>query len=128
VRELIDRYLVDADIALFRHSQRDCLYDEAEACKKAGLDDPDVINYQVQRYRNEGYPAHDGLIEAGVLLRRHTPAVQELSEAWWREICRGSPRDQISGNYVLHSLGITPAYFPDTVYTSQYFSFDGHVG
>jgi hypothetical protein len=127
IRELIQLYLAHTDLAVFRHPERDCLYDEAEVCRAAGLDDSAVIDYQIRRYSAEGYPAHNGLIAAGVILRRHTPAIERFSNAWWSEICQGSIRDQLSINYVLHSLGMTPAYFPDGIYTSRYFAFEGHA-
>ena len=128
VRELIKRYLADADLAVFKHHCRDCLYDEAEVCRVMKLDDEETILAQVARYEAAGYPKNNGLIEAGVLLRRHTPGIERFNNLWWREICGGSIRDQISANYVLHSLGIQTNRFPNTIYSSDAFEFCGHAG
>ena len=78
VAELIDACLKEADIAMFPHPSRDCLYDEALVCAELGLDDPRIIEEQVRRYREAGYPPRNGLHEAGVILRRHSPAIRSL--------------------------------------------------
>jgi hypothetical protein len=106
VAELIERYLAGADLCVFQHRLRNCLYQEAIECSRRHLDDPSLIEAQVQRYRQGGYPAEAGLVEATVLLRRHTPVVNAFDEAWWEEITRGSRRDQISFNYVARQVGL----------------------
>lgn len=100
----------DADMALYEHPFRDCLYAEAEACSTQGKDDSSTIQAQIERYRNVGYPEHNGLTENNVLVRRHNaPAMVAMAEAWWREICAGSRRDQISLPFVLrdHPIRMT---------------------
>ena len=103
---LIQRYLQDADIALFKHPLRDCIYGEAMKCAVAGLDDPEVIIEQVSTYEKAGYGKNKGLCECGFILRRHTKKVIELNNAWWSEYCRHSSRDQISFMYAVDSVGI----------------------
>jgi hypothetical protein len=111
VSYLIERYLSNADIALFRHPLRDCVYDEAATCLGNELDDPGSIESQMDRYRAVGYPLKRGLHECTVLLRRHTPAMAALNELWWDEICRGSRRDQLSFDYCCWRLGVEPQPF-----------------
>lgn len=103
-RSLVDTHLADADIALFRHSERDCLYEEATICADAGHDDPSVLAEQVAQYRDAGYPEHAGLNECAVILRRHNTRTAAFNDAWWSEYCRHSCRDQVSVNYVLRGL------------------------
>lgn len=64
------------------------------------------------RYRAEGLPEDAGLIEAPVILRRHTDAIRRLNESWWGEIVRASRRDQLSFNYVAWKLGLRYGTFP----------------
>jgi hypothetical protein len=71
-----------------------------------------IIDAQIARYRAEGLPESSGLIEAPILLRRHTPAVARLNAAWWAELARGSRRDQLSFNYASWKLGFCYATFP----------------
>lgn len=115
VHDLIDEYLGQMDIALFRHPIRDCIYEEAAACTEQGLDDPDIMAAQMVKYRREGYPARNGLNESGVILRRHNARIESFNNAWWSEYCRHSCRDQLSLNYSLYKFGICPALFPGVI-------------
>jgi hypothetical protein len=103
---LIAKHLKDYDIAVYKHPTRDCIYDEAIACAKRGLDDPEVIIEQVKGYEDRGYAKHKGLAECGIILRRHTPQVTAFNNAWWAEYCRHSKRDQISFMYAADQTGI----------------------
>lgn len=114
-RDLIETYLARADMALFKHPTRDCLYDEAFVCRNLGLDDPTVIMDQALKYAHARYPSHDGLTENSVILRRHTSKVEELNNAWWSEYCSHTRRDQLSFNYVCRALEFTYALFPGTI-------------
>jgi hypothetical protein len=98
--------LLACPVVLFKHFERDCIYDEANVCKAMGLDDPAVIDAQMARYRLRHFPEHYGLGECGTLLRRHqTEKCQTLMERWWQEICEGSRRDQLSFMYAAWAIG-----------------------
>lgn len=103
---LVKRYLKNHDIVLFKHPKRDCIYDEATRCAVSSLDDPETIIEQVSRYERAGYAKHKGLCECGVIIRRHTPEVIALNNAWFAEYCRGSVRDQISFMYAVDQVGL----------------------
>lgn len=117
---LAEIYLADSDIALFQHHERDCIYDEAAICIQRNLDDKTVILKQIKKYQLEKYPAHYGLGECTVLLRRHTDKIKEFNEMWWNEICNGSRRDQLSFNYVARKLNIKINYFPGDIKKENY--------
>lgn len=104
--ELVELYLKDHDIALWRHPNRDCIYDEAIKCAARGLDDPETIIEQAKKYEDSGYTKHRGLFECGMIIRRHTPKVIEFDNAWWAEYCRHSRRDQISFPYAADLVGL----------------------
>jgi hypothetical protein len=110
--QLVDRFLSDADLCVFRHHARSCIYQEAEACKVRRLDSEPLIDQQVTRYRQEGFPPRRGLNEAVVILRRHSDAVKNFNQQWWQEICLGSRRDQLSFNYIQWKTGLPIAEFP----------------
>jgi hypothetical protein len=112
VRQLIDQYLVDADVAMFQHPARSCLYVEAQGCADAGSDSRDVLEGQIAAYRRAGHPLNHGLHEGGAILRRHTATTRAFNEAWWAEYCRHSCRDQVSVDYVLNTLKIKCAVLP----------------
>lgn len=103
---LIEKYLKDYDIAVYRHPTRDCIYDEAVECAKRNLDDPEIIIEQAKAYEDSGYAKHKGLAECGIIIRRHTPEVENFNTYWWAEYCRYSRRDQISFMYAVDKVGI----------------------
>lgn len=104
--ELIEKHLKDYDIALFKHPTRDCLYDEAITCARLRLDDAETIIEQVKAYEDSGYQKHKGLVECGIIIRRHTQKVKELNECWFAHYCRYSRRDQISFMKCADEVGI----------------------
>ncbi len=87
------------DLMLYRHSDRDCLYAEADFCLEEGIGDADMIRKQVAYYREKGMPEHFGLFMGGLLLR--SSAVASFNEKWWKEILQFSSRDQLSLAYTL---------------------------
>ncbi|MWV46683.1 DUF616 domain-containing protein [Paenibacillus sp. HJL G12] len=105
---LINSYLKDNVLAAYTHSGgRSCIYSEAEACIKLKKDDPNKIQNQMIAYRSEGYPEINGLIETGVLIRKHNdPFLMEAMNLWWEQIIRHSRRDQLSFNYVMWNLNM----------------------
>lgn len=80
---LIDS-LESADMVMFRHPTRDCLYDEVYASepmtKYFGTD----LRGQVARYQSQGWPAHAGLWASTTFARRHTQQVLAFGgrESW----------------------------------------------
>lgn len=127
-RRLVAKYLQEHDLATFRHSRRDCIYLEMAACVSLKKDDYATMRDQVDHYRRQGYPPHNGLVETGVLLRRHTPAIRDFNEAWWAEVENHSVRDQLSFNYVCRQLGTTYRELDGTIFTSKEFRLRHHWG
>jgi hypothetical protein len=123
---LIERALRSADIAFFRHPQRDSVYAEAKACVTLGKDDPSVIASQMARYRAAGHRRSPGLVATGVIVRRHTPALREFGERWWAELDAGSHRDQLSAPYVLRRTGLRHAELGADPWRSDLFAYRPH--
>lgn len=125
---LIDKYLKDTDIAFFKHPLRDCIYQEADTCRRLILDDVFTMELQMRDYKKEGYPEHNGLIDGSIILRRHTPQIEKLNDAWWRQIVKYSRRDQLSFNYVAWKLGIKYTIMDgfNHVYSNEYFESTSH--
>lgn len=60
-------------------------------------DDSGIMSAQVERYREEGYPTHNGLMESAVLVRELKDGrVVRLIEAWWQEVLHERRRDQLN--------------------------------
>lgn len=101
---------IKGPLAAFKHRERNCAYDEAEACNILKLDAEPVIRSQVEGYQAEGFPAKAGLAETGMVLRDNTPEIRAFNRAWWSEISTKSVRDQISFNYVAWKLKLEVHY------------------
>jgi hypothetical protein len=112
MQRLVELFLAEADLCVFEHDRRRCVYEEARHCIALGLDEPATIEGQMARYREDGFPPDAGLAEATVILRRHTPRIEAFNERWWREIQGGSRRDQLSFPYVARKLGLPYQRFP----------------
>ena len=94
--QLVQEWLKDKDIAVFKHSGRDCIYQEADAIAHFGKETPEALKEQVVAYAKRGWLEHKGLAECGVIVRRHTEEVKRMNEKWWAEYSRYSRRDQMS--------------------------------
>ncbi len=111
--------LGDFKMGIFDHNQcddkRDCVYDEHKAILKLGeergtyKDAPEAMQKQIDLFTKEGYPRHNGLIFAAVLIRRHKDKqVIKVMEDWWEMVSTMSKRDQLSFNYVVWKNNFKP--------------------
>lgn len=124
MRDFIRKQLKKYRLAIFKHPDRNCIYDEIEACKILNKDDVKMMEKQVSNYKKLGFPKDYGLVATGVILRKNLdPQVIKLNEAWWNEIKKGSKRDQLSFNYVCwknnFKYQIIEGYYWDNEYTKM---------
>ena len=120
-------FLQDADLAVFDHASRCCLYEEACHCIHRRLDDPEIMYRQIQRYTRAGFPANWGLVDTAVLLRRHNPKMEEFCRTWWQEIEHGSRRDQLSFTYCAWKCGLKFRLLPGFTHRNQLFKIHRHL-
>jgi hypothetical protein len=113
-------------IAMWRHPERDCIYDEAVASLPFPKYTQEPILDQVAHYWRAGFPLHGGLWAAGVIARIHGPSCGVLADAWMAEITRWSIQDQLSLPPVLHRLGLVPGAFPGSLYANDWLTITGH--
>ena len=121
-RELIQFLEPGSDICVFRHPERDCLYEEARVVMRRRLDDPEVVRRQVARYRERGVKPHAGLWACTVILRRHTSFMMDFCAAWWAEVDAFSCRDQISFPYIVGKTGAKVSTFPGSLLNNEFIS------
>lgn len=110
-----------------KHFFRNCIYQEAQVIIKSKKGNVDIVNFQMNGYRKEGFPQEFGLTENGLLFRRHNdPKIIECMELWWKEFTHKSKRDQLSLMYVLWKLNLdyTTGIFSSR--RSPYFSMELH--
>ena len=91
------------------HPARKCIYAEKDVCvriKKITGDGIELANKQMQRYRDDKFPANYGLVQTNVMMRKHNDQYsKDLMEKWWSELKDFSHRDQLSFNYALWKVG-----------------------
>ena len=110
---IVNKYVSDEQpFAVFRHHQRNCIYDEAKILKKLGYDYKDLINQEMKYFKSQGYPKKNGLYELSAFIKKRTHMSTLASLKWWEYICRYSSRDQISFPFVLWECGIEPNFLP----------------
>jgi len=118
---MIELFLKEYDLAVFRHPARRCIYKEAEKCIELKKDNLEVIRKQIQRYRYECYPKDAGLAECSIILRRHSEKTKIFNEVWWDEIVKHSRRDQLSFNYVCWKLRMRYCTMPGYTHQNDFF-------
>ena len=96
----------ESDFLLSKHPRRDCIYEEGKVCIEKGKGFRAGILKQLDFYRSENYPPHNGLYAAYWLFRRHTKKLKEFSKLWWEQVDKYSYRDQISLPYVAWKYGM----------------------
>lgn len=90
---------------------RDCIYKDIEIAYRKRKVDLKGAKRQYEHLKQEGFPIHYGLFENNVILRKHNdPKVIEISEAWWKEYCTYTHRDQFSLMYVYWKHGYMPTF------------------
>lgn len=115
------------EFVTFRHRDRTRISAEAEAIVRLGKAKPDAIARQLAEYQAAGFDT-DAMPQLelscnGCILRRHTPAVRALNEAWADEIDRHTLRDQMSLDYTAWKLGLSLARWPGVHNSNPYFKF-----
>lgn len=91
-----------------RHPDRDCVYEEFFAVyhlrKETNLG---LLKKEYKFLRDNNFPDHIGLFEAGLILRKHNDAsIIAQNETWWQLVNTYSKRDQLSYTYTLWKNGI----------------------
>lgn len=130
INEFIKEELGNEKMAFFKHSLRNCIYDEARETIQYfnySVKDTRVILKQVGKYVLENYPPHNGLIESGTIIRRHNEVeVVHVMENWWSEYISFSKRDQLSFNYVAWKLNAQYKSIDKSIFDNKYLMYYGH--
>lgn len=103
------------DLAIPKHPERDCVYQEIAACLRLHKDAVGTLEHQRAVYVAAGMPEHWGLAETRIVLRKHTPAMADLGAAWWAQLEQYSQRDQIALPFVCWQRGIRWDVIPGRV-------------
>jgi len=98
--------LGSADIALFKHPERDCIYDEANFCHNMPKYRDLPVLLQVMEYMRMKYPRKNGLWACGLLIRRNNKKVKEFNRLWWKHNKKYTYQDQLSFPVCAREVGL----------------------
>lgn len=121
--EVFSELLGDNDIVGFRHPYRDCLYKEADVCRKMRHVVPKEMT---DVFKHDGFPENYGLFGTGILIRRSS-TTEEFNKLWWWYIRWRSMRDQTSCMYALWKTGVKWGYMEGDLYDNKYFKVNRHA-
>jgi len=96
----VDRWLRDADMAIFVHNHAFTIYKEERYLESMFKNRTPWVKLEIKKqleyYRSIGIPEDTKMYMGGFIIRRHTKEVERFNEAWFAEVCRWSQRDQLS--------------------------------
>lgn len=103
---MIDMFLMNSDMALFKHQYRDCVYAEMDAVLEHNVESIENIDNVRNFLISNNYPANAGLFELSSFIYRNTFDTRNMFLSWWELICKFSSRDQITFPYAktLHKV------------------------
>lgn len=131
VKEFISSFIYDGhSIFIPRHPARSCIYKECIAVKSIRKDTTDLPEKQMKKYKSEGYPEANGLVQSNIMVRWHNDEeCKKVMEIWGEEIKNFSHRDQLSFNYALwKSKSTCFKYLDKKTCNSKYFYWNTRHG
>lgn len=85
----------------FPSATEDCIYEDISAAQMTSDDLNIAIRKLMLRYRKEGYPEHNGIIDGRVMVRNHRDREMcRLMEEWWEELPNRSIISENIFNYL----------------------------
>ena len=123
---LFDFSKFSEDIMFFRHSERNCVYDEAIKCIELKKDDPLKIFRQILGYWAIGLKSNNGLFDTSILVKNNRKLNVSFLKFWWTEVLNKSRRDQISLPVALKKYDIEFSFLSGYRNSNKYSLFSNH--
>ncbi|WP_075603539.1 glycosyltransferase domain-containing protein [Saccharicrinis aurantiacus] len=101
-------------IAIAKHTQRTCIYQEIEACYKLSKESYKNLSNWHKYLKGEQYPDKNGLHENNIIFRRHNDLrLIEMNEYWMLIFTKFVKRDQLSLEFVAwkYNIPIKPLFY-----------------
>ncbi len=123
INNFLDEIFFDKNnIMCYKHDIRNCIYSESETIKEKKLDDLNIVNEQMLKYKNENFPNSYGLFSTGFMIRKNNENITKFNETWWNEVKNHSGRDQLSQVYSSWKTSIKITHIPigKNIYSNKY--------
>lgn len=103
ISHMVEKINDKTGLAIHRHCERNCIYDEINACRAYNKGKYAMLKKQGNRYKKEGFPKEYGMLECNMLISDlKNKNSQKVFDEWWNEYLKSeSMRDQIALPYVL---------------------------
>lgn len=90
------------DLIVFKSLKTNCIYKDALITRKIYWDISEIIDKQIQDYKNDGYPKNNELLETDVIFRSKIETVNLMNDLWLKETqkYKGTP-DVYGFNYAV---------------------------
>lgn len=119
----------NSSFMMFEHPERNCVFDEAEVAKSLNLDDPELIDKQMEFYARLNFQRHTGLHATTVMLRKHNdPKIKIAMNEWHDQVLRYSKRDQLSFDVIRHFFDLDVHPLPGSLVQNSFFKWPVVLG
>jgi hypothetical protein len=125
----VDLALTQAEpsgLALWRHPERDNVFDEAVASLRFPKYEAEPMLRQVSSYWESGLRFDSGLWACGVLARHAHPEVDRVFDSWAGEVELWSAQDQLAFPWACAREGFTPGDLVGSIYDNPWVTITGH--
>lgn len=110
-----------------KHPDRICVYEEAKAVKNLNKDSAEVVDRQMDKYMSKNYPQNNGMVQSGIMVRRHNDKrCIAISNLWWNEVREFSKRDQLSFNFSIWKKNVEVDIINPSIIVSDHFQIWTH--
>lgn len=105
--QFVKKYLKNNSFAAFKHSYRDCIYDEAIEVIRLRKESKKSVLETVDFLKKENFPRHIGLYEMTIFIKKNNDKiVKDTMELWYKIYTEHSKRDQLSFMYSAWKTGL----------------------
>jgi len=127
IQEFVDNNLKNY-FAIPKHPDRVCVYEEAKAIVRLNKDSVEVIDKQIFEYKKKNYPADNGMVQSGIMIRKHNDKrCITIAELWWKEVREYSKRDQMSFNYSIWKKNVVIDVLNPNIIVGKNFQIWTHI-
>jgi hypothetical protein len=123
--KIFSTFLLNADMACFRHTTRNCVYEEAKIIKELDYDHHELVDAQMNYYRSKNFPENYGLFEMSTFAMRDSDNTRILAMKWMDQVSKFSSRDQLSFPFCAWETGLTISVLPGF---ANGFNYRGTIG
>lgn len=129
IKDFLEQYchMNKSNMACFKHSVRDCMYEEAVACVIGRKENRERVIPWLDFMKREKFPEHFGLAECTVLIRRHNnELVNRTMQLWFELLKKYAKRDQLSFPYSIKKTGLEVQWIDLNVFENPWFFWKAH--